>query len=105
MERKEFMSTYLLNGIAVAAKLFDSKYVENGKVIPRPDTIVTIAKPKDPPPRRTYYYYDDIRQHAKQLPFNYTAAEYRKAFAPNANYYSIRRILKEVGKLQERGRA
>lgn len=99
------MNTYLLNGIAVAAKLFDSKYVENGKVIPRPDTIVTIAKPKDPPPRRTYYHYDDIRRHAIQLPRNYTAAEYCKLYAPNANYYGVRRVLKEVGRLQERGQS
>lgn len=90
--------------IPVNPKLFDK--ITDGIAQPSaPDTRVSKIPAPVNLPRRTYYHYDDIRQHAIQLPRNYTAAEYRKTFAPNANYYGIRRVLAEVGRLQLRGQS
>lgn len=90
--------------IPVNPKLFDQ--IINGIAQPsEPDTRASKIPEPVNLPRRTYYHYDDIRQHAMQLPCSYTAAEYRKAFAPNANYYGIRRVLAEVGRLQKRGQS
>ena len=98
------MNPTLSNGLPVNPKLFDR--ITNGIAQPsEPDTRVSKIPEPVSLPRRTYYHYDDIRQHAIQLPRNYTAAEYRKAFAPNANYYGIRRVLAEVGRLQKRGQS
>lgn len=98
------MNATLPNGLPVNPKLFD-RIIDGIAQPSEPNTRVSKIPAPVNLPRRQNYHYDDIRQHAKQLPFNYTAAEYCKTFAPNANYYSVRRILKEVGKLQERGRA
>lgn len=98
------MNVTLPNGLPVNPNLFDR--IENGIAQPSaPDTRVAKIPAPVNLPRRTYYHYDDIRQHAMQLPCSYTAAEYRKAFAPNANYYGIRRVLAEVGRLQKRGQS
>jgi len=104
MEGKEFVNVTLPNGLPVNPNLFDR--IVGGIAQPSaPDTRVSTIPAPVSLPRRTYYHYDDIRRHAMQLPCNYTAAEYRKAFAPNANYYGIRRVLSEVGRLQKRGQS
>lgn len=97
------MTTYL-DGIAVNPKLFDN--IENGIAQPAAPYI-HVDKTPEPVhrPRRVYYHYHDIRRHVAGLAVPITAANYRKQFAPNANYYGIHRVLKAAGKLQMRGQS
>ena len=104
MERKEFMNATLPNGLPVNPKLFDN--IIDGIAQPsEPNTRVSKIPAPVNLPRRLNYHYGDIRQHAARLSRKYTAAEYCKLYAPNANYHGVRRVLKEAGKLQERGQS